>query len=332
MASYRGGVREMQMRRARATLFLSFLILILIGIIIYTAVTFHKTEPDPDFRIIEQRPSSSEVISSSQPASSSDLPESSEPSSAASSEDSSDSTSSSGEEQSSAASSEASSESPASSESSSSAFTGTYDFGSPVPQSSRVTADYYNSVVFVGDSITEGIMLYDVVAEAAVVAKTGLNPLTALNGIVGTDAAGNELTLIDALKKDPRANIYIMLGANGMEFIELNNFIETYGKLIDKIRATFPEAKIYVQSILPVTSAFAANRPNLTNTKIDTYNAAILMMCEEKQVYYLSVCDVFKDATGALPNEASPNDGMHFGISYYEKWFDYVSTHVVTAE
>ena len=65
------------------------------------------------------------------------------------------------------------------------------------------------------------------------------------------------------------------------------------------------------------------------SSKIDDYNAAILSMTKDKQVYYVNVAEAFKDDTGALPDDASPKDGMHFGAEYYQKWFDYLKTHTV---
>ena len=66
-----------------------------------------------------------------------------------------------------------------------------------------------------------------------------------------------------------------------------------------------------------------------TNAHIDEYNQAILEMCGNLGVYYLDVASVFKDETGALFAEASPNDGIHFGRQWYMEWFDYLRSHGV---
>ena len=105
-------------------------------------------------------------------------------------------------------------------------------------------------------------------------------------------------------------------------------FIEYYGQLIDEVKAIHPDATIYVQSILPVTAAKSSD-PLYSNDKIDSYNQALLELTKEKQVYYLNVAEAFKDENGNLPDEASPKDGMHFGVDYYTKWFDYLKTHTV---
>ena len=57
-----------------------------------------------------------------------------------------------------------------------------------------------------------------------------------------------------------------------------------------------------------------------------------ITLCKEKGVYYLNVAEAFKDELGNLPTEASPKDGMHFGSTYYMKWFDYLKCHAVTTE
>jgi lysophospholipase L1-like esterase len=63
------------------------------------------------------------------------------------------------------------------------------------------------------------------------------------------------------------------------------------------------------------------------NAKIDRYNGILKELAAEKGVLYLNVAEEFKDADGCLPNSASPKDGIHFGSSWYRKWFDYLRTH-----
>ena len=48
-------------------------------------------------------------------------------------------------------------------------------FDGAVPESERVMGDYFDDAVFVGDSITEGIMLYGMMSNTTVFAGTGVN-------------------------------------------------------------------------------------------------------------------------------------------------------------
>ncbi len=156
-----------------------------------------------------------------------------------------------------------------------------------VPESSRVLNSYFDDAVFVGDSLTEGIKLYDIMSNATVLSYTGL----------GLD------------------NIYTK------EVIT-----QEYGAIIDSAKQFHPDAIIYIESILPVTTT---NKYKLDNQTIDEYNEVLMKLAEEKEVYYLDINSSLKNSEGALPTEASPADGMHFGAAYYQKWFDYLKTHTV---
>ena len=58
---------------------------------------------------------------------------------------------------------------------------------------------------------------------------------------------------------------------------------------------------------------------------------SIQALREERGTYakeYRNLLDSHQ--TGALPEDASPADGMHFTSAYYQKWLDYLRKH--TAE
>lgn len=205
-------------------------------------------------------------------------------------------------------------------------------FGEPVPESGRIKSEYFDDALFIGDSISEGIELYQMMDNATVLANKGLNPETIFTKKAAKDATGNEVTVIEALGSYHPKKVYVMLGANGLGWIDKDKFISYYGKLIDEIKSAYPDISIYIQSILPVTAAFEQKKPEITNAKIDEYNAAIQALTKDKQVYYVNVAESFKNESGALPDEASPKDGMHFGADYYQRWFDYLKTHVVTED
>ena len=51
-------------------------------------------------------------------------------------------------------------------------------------------------------------------------------------------------------------------------------------------------------------------------------------MAASQEVYYLDVSEAIKDENGCLPADVSA-DGMHFGVSTYETWVDYLLSHTV---
>ncbi len=206
-------------------------------------------------------------------------------------------------------------------------------FGVPLPERKRVMGSYFDDAVFFGDSVTDGISLYDVMSNAKVISYTGIDPATSATRKVIKTQDDEKITMIDALKQTNPAKIYIMMGINSIS-MEKDTFITYYGKMLDTIIAQHPDAIIYVQPITPITATFeqsSKNIYNITNARINEFNESILALAGEKKVYYININEVLSDETGALPDEASPKDGIHFGAKYYEKWFEYLKTHTAPA-
>lgn len=202
-------------------------------------------------------------------------------------------------------------------------------FGVPLPESKRVMGSYFDDAVFFGDSVTDGISLYDVMSNAKVISYTGINPATALTRAVIKTQGDEKVTMLEALKAQDPAKIYIMMGINSIA-MDRDSFMTSYGKMLDAIISQHPDAIIYVQPITPITTAFeqsAKNTYDITNAKITDFNAGIIELAAQKQVYFVNVNEALADDTGALPDEASPKDGIHFGAKYYEKWFEYLKLH-----
>ena len=195
---------------------------------------------------------------------------------------------------------------------------------------SSVGDEYFDDAAFVGDSITEGIKLYEVMTNATVVAARGIN----LDNVFTDDqirtAQGNS-TVMGALEAAEPKKIYIMFGANGVGWFTEQHFTDVYTKFVQAVKEQHPDSQIYLQSILPVTQEFDDSREDISNDKINRYNELVVEIAEEQKVHYLDVASAFKDEKGCLP-EDSNGDGMHFGNKYYQKWFDYLKSHTVAEE
>lgn len=121
-----------------------------------------------------------------------------------------------------------------------------------------------------------------------------------------------------------------MLGTNGIEWTDKEKLASMYESLIVKLKEAAPDAIIYIQSVLPVTKELNDNvNRDLTNEKINAFNDLLLELAQKEQVYYLNVAEDFRDSQGNLPEDASPVDGIHFTVAYYQKWIEYLRYHTV---
>lgn len=198
-----------------------------------------------------------------------------------------------------------------------------------VEEGAWLASEYFDDALFVGDSITEGIKLYDVMNNATVLSDVGVNLNDIYTKEVIETADGRKIPIMEASASCNPGKIYLLMGINSIAADE-ESFRASYGRVVETLMTQHPNAIVYIQSILPVTAAYEA-RPNAVadNAKIDRYNAIIKELAAEKGVYYLNVAEIFKDADGCLYASASPKDGIHFGSAWYRKWFDYLRTHGV---
>lgn len=198
--------------------------------------------------------------------------------------------------------------------------------GTVVPLCDEVDASYFSDAAFIGDSLTQGLQLYDIL-DTNVIANKGINLSTVYDAEKIRVAEGYTSVFAELERLQP-AKIYVLLGMNDIAWRTEGDFIRLYGELIDNLQTEFPDAVLYIQSIFPVTGWYAAEDNGIDNSKVVTYNEELMALAEEKDCYYLDVRSVLIDDNGTLPDEASP-DGIHLNAPYYKHWFDYLKTHVV---
>lgn len=203
-----------------------------------------------------------------------------------------------------------------------------FDYSKPVPKSEIVENSYFDDAVFIGDSRTEGFILYTGLTNAISYTNKGLTVDTVFTKPV-INKNGDKISVMDALRQTDFSKVYIMLGINETGWPYNNIFIEKYEKIIDEIKAINPDATIYVEEILPVTDKVSQTHSYVKNEKIKEYNALIRQMAEEKKIYYIDTGKAVADTNGSLPENAAI-DGIHLKKSYCEKWLEYLKTHTVT--
>ncbi|MGN0436688.1 MAG: GDSL-type esterase/lipase family protein [Wujia sp.] len=187
-----------------------------------------------------------------------------------------------------------------------------------------VDLTYFDDVVFIGDSRTEGLVYY-----------TGLN----LNGFcykglnvgkldtsadITVPGYGGKYTCYQAIAMTNYKYYYCSFGINELGWQSIDNFCEMFSKLIDKIKEENPEAIVYVESILPVTEKESADDDVFSQDRVNEFNEKLKEMCMNRgDVIYLDVAAAVTDDNGYLPEEASV-DGIHCTSAYYKRIIQYI--------
>lgn len=186
---------------------------------------------------------------------------------------------------------------------------------------------YFNRSAFIGDSRTEGFLLYNGLIHAG---NYGIKAMT-VDGFFNKEAIptanGGKTTIAQDIAGKQFDSFYLMFGMNELGWASEKVFISKYGQVIDAIRQKHPDSEIIVQSILPVSAEKSANDQVFNNPNINRYNQLLQQMCQEKSVTYLDISDRFKDEEGALFADAS-TDGIHLNKKYCNLWLDYLKEQV----
>ncbi|MEG1971741.1 MAG: GDSL-type esterase/lipase family protein [Oscillospiraceae bacterium] len=197
----------------------------------------------------------------------------------------------------------------------------------------RAKNEYFDDAAFVGDSITTGIEIYDIMTNADVFAETGLGLYNILDRAC-IKFGEEKVTIPQALMRTKPKKIYIMLGGNSLGGNATGGYdasaLEAYKKFVETLASQNPQSIIYIQSVLPVNEAKFKEKykKELTNKNIDAFNVDLKAMSEKNGYHYLDVASVFKNEKGEMPAEYTP-DGIHIRSEQYNMWFDFLKENTI---
>lgn len=209
-----------------------------------------------------------------------------------------------------------------------------YDFTKPVPESEPVDYSYFNDTVFIGDSRTQGLLLYsnlsprfNFAAQGATTQSIRTKPYIA---IIDNAGARTTYTLAEALAAidGQYKAVYIATGVNELGW-NTDLFIDSFRSLILIVRE-YTDVPIYIQLILPVTTEYAKTSIyGVTNEKQREFNSALTELAAELSVFYLDPCGVCALEDGSLDPQYASFDGAHISPAANTKIAEYYLNHVV---
>jgi lysophospholipase L1-like esterase len=205
-----------------------------------------------------------------------------------------------------------------------------------LPQTPDAGAEYQNSLIFVGDSLTAHLRSHGVLKGGTETKQvwTGVNNTITLTSEINAvkivyPETGEKMTIPEAAAKGKPSILVINLGINGVSFLEEADFKNAYSSLIKAVKAASPDTRIILQSIYPVTD-FGETK-NITNARIDIANKWVKDVAAEQGCRYLDTQSILKDEKNNLKAEYCNNpDGIHMGKNAYVSVLEYVRTHALT--
>lgn len=161
--------------------------------------------------------------------------------------------------------------------------------------------------VFIGDSITEGYYLQGYLAKVKTINR----------GISADIASGvwDRHNLL-ALDSNPKA-VLLMIGTNNLLYnAERNEYHSQVEEIIKFIKVEAPQAKLYLQSILPL------GKEHEIAPKVAEYNEGLKKITAQEGVKYLDIYSLMVE-NGFMPKSLS-SDGIHPNGPAYEIWSNFL--------
>ncbi len=192
----------------------------------------------------------------------------------------------------------------------------------------KAPKDYFDNIVFLGDSTTYGLYAYGYVDYKQVwVPKNGTLALFRATTDLLYDATdGSELTLYEmALKHKPKYLI-ITLGVNGVSFLSEEAFTGYYESVILDIKKASPKTKIILQTIYPLCANYDTSN-GINNTVIFNGNGLIAEIAKRFKLPFLNTASEMVDENGYRPQEYTNGDGLHLSPAGFEFVLSYIASH-----
>lgn len=186
-------------------------------------------------------------------------------------------------------------------------------------------SDDFSDAVFIGNSRTVGLGMNCGKPLATFYASTGLNVETINTSQTITLDNGSKGTVYQALGQREFGRVFIMFGINEIGWPYWDGFESKYEAVIQKVRELQPNAKIYVQSVLPVNSLALSTNAVFTPANVDELNTYVMKAAQAQGAVYLDVNSALREADGSLPMDAAPTDGIHMVRKYCLVWLKYLA-------
>lgn len=189
---------------------------------------------------------------------------------------------------------------------------------------------YFDDALFIGDSRTVGLSEYAGLTNATFYASTGLTVYKVFSAeIVPVEGSRQKLTIEEALSEKQFGKIYLMIGINEMGTGTVETFMEKYREVVAHLQELQPEAIIYVQAIMRVSTARSNQGDYINNEGIDERNAEIAKLEDGKRVFFLDANPVVSDEDGGLVADYT-FDGVHLRAKYVSLWKQFLMEHAVS--
>ena len=157
--------------------------------------------------------------------------------------------------------------------------------------------EFFSDATIVGDSMTAGMMVYEMktnlMGHPLFLCRKNVGVFNFANYIINLNYQGKEYSVEDAVAVSGVKKVFFLLGVNDLGYQTVEEAVERYALIIDRVREKSPEVEIYLQTCTP-RYAFPGVFTEF-NEKFDQFNAQMTEMALQKDCYVVDVAAYIKD-------------------------------------
>lgn len=195
-----------------------------------------------------------------------------------------------------------------------------YQEFNPVPQSEALGDDYFNDCCLITDSTFSGIINYNRFNQSNIFFSAELNAINCMTTKIDSNF-GND-NVYEIIKNKKPSILYIMLGSDILES-SVDDMVSCYSNLVSNLHSVLPDMKIYVMQYPPTLY----DSETLSNSKINDYNARLLIMCNNLGINCIDINTAMKSELGTLKENYWSYEELTYSDDCYLDIFDYILTH-----
>ena len=193
---------------------------------------------------------------------------------------------------------------------------------------------YFDDVGIVGDSISQIMsrweLRYNYLGNVDFLVKGG----SSLNGYVkeyvwvfyqGQDRDLDEAVALSGVKK-----LFIMMGQNDLSYMTLDETMENWEILLNRILEKSPDVEIYLQSCIPEwPDHYGDNRKNIL---LDEHNIVLKQFAEENGYHFVDIEPYVEDHTNKMASDYNMDDSIHMNEAGCYTWMQALKSYAQLQE
>lgn len=176
-----------------------------------------------------------------------------------------------------------------------------------------------SAIIFLGDSLTDNCEWAEVFGDNRIKNR----------GISG-DRTDGVLNRLDEIVANQPQKIFLLIGTNDLvQGVEESIIVNNYQLILNELKETLPETKVFVQSVLPINSKIARQKLNikLKNEKIISLNAKLKELAKEFSFQYIDLFSCLSDSNNEFDARYT-TDGIHLNGQAYLVWKEAIAKEV----